>query len=76
VTRPAYYITASLGAFSLFVLLAYHNIADGDLWARLAQGACIWKTGHLIPKDLFAFTRVLAGYIDHEWLSGLIFFRF
>ncbi|MFA6142069.1 MAG: hypothetical protein WC738_02100 [Candidatus Omnitrophota bacterium] len=38
------------------------------------QGASIWKTGHLIQKDIFAFTPVLSEYVDHEWGSGLIFF--
>ena len=64
----------ALGVFSLVVVFSYHNIADGDLWARFAQGASIWKAGHLIQKDIFAFTPVLPEYVDHEWGSGLIFF--
>ena len=72
--RIAFYIAALFGILSFAVVLAIYNIADGDLWARLAQGASIWYTGHLIHKDIFAFTPVLPIYIDHEWLSGLIFF--
>ena len=68
------FVTAGLGVFSFALLLAYHNIADGDLWARLAQGASIWMRGHLIHEDMFAFTKVLPYYIDHEWGSGLIFY--
>lgn len=68
------FVTTVLGIFSFAIALAYHNIADGDLWARLAQGASVWKTGHLIHKDMFAFTPVLPEYIDHEWGSGLIFY--
>lgn len=72
--KYAFSIAAFLGIFSFAILLAYHNIADGDLWARLAQGASIWNTGHLIHKDVFAFTPVLPQYIDHEWGTGLILF--
>jgi|GEM_PF-435596 len=68
------YIIAALGIASLGIFLSYFNIADLDLWARLVQGASIWNTGHLIHKDIFAFTPVLGEYIDHEWGSGLIFF--
>ena len=67
-------IALSLGFFSIIVLLAYNNIADGDLWARLAQGASILKHGKLIRHDIFAFTPVLPEYIDHAWGAGLIFF--
>jgi len=63
-----------LGIFSFATFLVYHNIADGDLWARLAQGASIWMRGSLIHKDIFAFTPVLPEYIDHEWGAGLLFY--
>lgn len=72
--RLAVFIAAALGAFSFVIVLSYHNIADGDLWARLVQGASIWKTGRLFCKDIFAFTPVLPLYVDHEWGAGLIFF--
>jgi hypothetical protein len=68
------FTSAILGVFSFIIFLSCHNIADGDLWARLAQGASIWNTGHLIHKDVFAFTPVLPQYIDHEWGAGLAFF--
>ncbi|OGW76171.1 MAG: hypothetical protein A2Z72_00660 [Omnitrophica bacterium RBG_13_46_9] len=71
---PILIITIGLGIFSFFILLAYHNIADGDLWARLVQGASIWKRHSLVHRDIFAFTAVLPKYIDHEWGAGLIFF--
>jgi len=31
--------TLVVGAFAFAVVLAYHRIVDGDLWARLAVGA-------------------------------------
>jgi hypothetical protein len=72
--RCLFLVIIGLGVFSFVISLTYHNIADGDLWARLAQGASIWKTGSLIYKDIFAFTPVLPEWVDHEWGSGLIFF--
>jgi len=65
---------ALLGLIGFGALLAWHNIADGDLWARLAQGAALWQTHHLPPKDPYAFTPVLGRWVDHEWGAGLIFY--
>jgi len=59
-------IIALLGVFSLSVILAFHNITDGDLWAKLAIGETVWKTGHILHHDVYAFTPTLPEYIDHE----------
>ena len=63
-----------LGFFSFGVVLAAHNITDGDLWNKLAIGAHVWKYGTLPMHDTFAFTPVLPRYIEHEWGAGTIFF--
>jgi hypothetical protein len=63
-----------LGIFSFAVVLAAHNIADGDLWGKLAIGAHVWKYGTVPAHDIFAFTPVLPAYIEHEWGAGTIFF--
>jgi len=73
-SKAALVITASIGLAVFAVILAYHNIADGDLWARLVQGGSIWYNHSLVHKDMFAFTDVLPELIDHEWGAGLIFF--
>ncbi len=65
-----------LGIASFGVILLFHNIADGDLWAKLALGAAVWKDGKLPSHDVFAFTPTLPVYVDHEWGSGLVFFSF
>lgn len=65
---------AVLGALGFSVVLAWHNTADNDLWARLAVGARLWHTGTLWPHDVFAFTPTLPVWIDHEWGAGAIFF--
>jgi hypothetical protein len=69
-------VTATLivGVFAFAVVLAYHRVVDGDLWARLAVGAHAWRTGSLMRQDVFAFTPTLSEWIDHEWGAGMIFF--
>ncbi len=63
-----------LGIFSFGVVLAAHNITDGDLWNKLAIGAHVWKYGTVPVHDTFAFTPVLPHYVEHEWGAGTIFF--
>jgi hypothetical protein len=63
-----------LGLFAFAVVLAFHNITDGDLWAKLAIGSELWNTGHLPRHDLYAFTPTLPQYIDHEWGAGVVFY--
>ena len=64
----------ALGIISFSIVLLFHNIADGDVWAKLVLGAAVWRDGRLPMHDLFAFTPVLPRYVDHEWGSGLVFF--
>jgi hypothetical protein len=73
-TRLLQVIIALLGAFSLSVILAFHNITDGDLWAKLAIGETVWKTGHILRHDVYAFTPTLPAYIDHECGAGVVFY--
>ena len=63
-----------LGVLSFAVVLAAHNITDGDLWNKLAIGAHVWKFGTVPVRDTFAFTPVLPRYVEHEWGAGTIFF--
>jgi hypothetical protein len=73
-TRLFQVIIVLLGAFSLSVILAFHNITDGDLWAKLAIGETVWKTGHILRHDVYAFTPTLPEYIDHECGAGVVFY--
>jgi hypothetical protein len=63
-----------LGVLAFAVVLAFHNITDGDLWAKLAIGSTLWNTGHMPRHDLYAFTPTLPQYIDHEWGAGVVFY--
>ena len=65
---------ATLGGIVWLIVLGRINIADGDLWAKMALGAMLLQKGVLLTQDIFAFTPVLPEYVDHEWGSGVVFF--
>jgi hypothetical protein len=47
---------------------------DPDLWGRLAVGQLFVQRGSLPRTDPFAYTPTLPSWIDHEWLTGVVFF--
>src|SRR5262245_60414491 len=51
------------------------QFADPDLWGRLAIGAVIEQTGRVPLVDDFSFTARGSAWIDHEWLTGVVFHR-
>lgn len=48
--------------------------ADPDLFARVAMGRLALSLNYVPLKDPFAFTPTLSTWIDHEWLSGVVFY--
>ncbi len=62
--------------FSFILLSSYwFRAADYDLFARVAVGRLI-TLYHSIPlQDPFAYTPTKNVWVDHEWLSGLIFYH-
>ena len=74
--RERFFVAVSLvlGASAFAVVLACYRVIDGDLWGRLAVGAHVWRTGTVMRHDVFAFTRTLPQWIDHEWGAGVLFF--
>jgi hypothetical protein len=72
--RFALAFLAILGGIVWLIVLGRINIADGDLWAKMALGAMLMEKGVLLTHDVFAFTPVLPVYVDHEWGSGVVFF--
>jgi hypothetical protein len=62
---------------SVMLLLVWrllpHSPADPDLFARLAMGRLVQTSGTVPLLDPFAFTEKLPQWIDHEWLSGVLF---
>jgi hypothetical protein len=49
--------------------------ADPDLFARIAMGRLVQTSGSVPLTDPFAFTPKLPHWIDHEWLSGVVFWQ-
>lgn len=58
----------------IYFLTAVYNNADWDLWAKLAVGKIFFTTGSVLKHDIFAYTPTKSLWIDHEWLSGVIFY--
>lgn len=47
--------------------------ADPDLFARVAVGRLIEVAGTVVDQDPFALPPLRERWIDHEWLSGVVF---
>jgi hypothetical protein len=52
-----------------------NSSADPDLFARIAMGRLVEKLSGVPLYDPFAFTTKLPIWIDHEWLSGVVFYQ-
>lgn len=55
-------------------LSTIHAPVDSDIFARAAVGRLVELTGAPPQVDPFAFSPKLDRWIDHEWLSGVIFY--
>ncbi len=60
-------ISAALVAFS-------GNSADPDLWGHLKYGQDIYERKALVQHDIYSYSSYGAPWINHEWLSELIFY--
>jgi hypothetical protein len=58
--------------YGLVLLFSFHE-ADEDLWGRLASGRLALELGHVPERDVFAFVPTKPLWVDHEWLSGVVF---
>ena len=47
---------------------------DSDMGGRLAVGRLFLAKGHMPLADPFAYTPTLPMWIDHEWLTGVVFY--
>ncbi|OGI04088.1 MAG: hypothetical protein A2Y25_11345 [Candidatus Melainabacteria bacterium GWF2_37_15] len=56
----------------LFVVV--RSEADLDLWHRMAVGKIFSQIGWVIYHDIFSYFPVKEMWVDHEWLSGVIFY--
>ena len=61
-----------LSIAAIVVMLTTHTAADADLWGHLRFGADLLASGRLPVHDPYSFTSDIA-WVNHEWLSELIF---
>jgi hypothetical protein len=71
--QPAVAISATV--IGLLVLLTIRPGADPDLFARTAVGRLVELNGGVVHQDPFAYTPRLEQWVDHEWLSGVVFYQ-
>jgi len=74
------FIDRSLFQVTLLTLLfaalfASHPPADLDLFHRVAVGRLVEATGGVVDVDPFSFTEKHDRWVDHEWLSGVVFYQ-
>ena len=69
------WIAACFAIVALLALLPQPPVPDPDVFARLAVGRLIVEGGAVTDQDPFAYTPRLERWIDHEWLSGLLFYE-
>lgn len=50
------------------------NAADADLWSLMSFGAILDQAGFPLG-DVFSYTAPAAPWMDHEWGSGVFFYR-
>jgi hypothetical protein len=56
------------------VLLVANQRTDPDLWGRISMGAVLFEARHLPRSDDFSYTAGGGRWVDHEWLSGAVFY--
>jgi hypothetical protein len=68
-------VTALFLFFVLSISVLESPRADPDMFARVAVGRLVQRDGGVSHADPFAYTPKLDRWVDHEWLSGVIFWR-
>ena len=64
----------SLILYAALFLFTFHE-ADEDLWGRMAAGRLTMSDGRVPEKDVFAYVPTKPLWVDHEWLSGVVFYE-
>ena len=58
-----------------FVLPLMQSVSDPDIWWQLKTGELIWANKSVPTTDPFSFTTGGVTWINHEWLSQVIFYK-
>ncbi len=69
--KTAFFITLFLSSAAFIIV---KNDADLDLWHRMAVGKIFSQVGWVIYNDIFSYLPNKEMWVDHEWLSGVIFY--
>jgi hypothetical protein len=64
----------SISFYAAALLFTFHE-ADEDLWGRMAAGRLTMSEGRVPEKDVFAYVPTKPLWVDHEWLSGVVFYE-
>lgn len=71
--RPRWLRFAAYAALmSFFVSLTAYNLVDVDIWHEMALIRESLRAGHLLTRDIFAYTPTVYPSIHHEWGAGLV----
>ncbi|HEX8203203.1 MAG TPA: hypothetical protein VF590_22190, partial [Isosphaeraceae bacterium] len=65
---------ATLMTAAFFFRRLCFRCGDPDIWGRMAVGRLFLERGRMPRSDPFAYTPTLPEWIDHEWLSGVVFY--
>ncbi len=66
------YVIATLLLFLLAIIPS--QMTDPDLWGRFSVAALFFENHQFPYQDVFSFTAEGHRWIDHEWLSGFIYY--
>ena len=67
-------VVAELLAFSSAIYFFSFVTADPDLWGHIKFGEGIWRAKGIVRVDPYSFTAYGQPWINHEWLSEIIFY--
>lgn len=65
---------ALAGILLTIFIFSIRPITDNDLWWHLAAGKYMVENQKILESDPFSYTNYGRVWIDHEWLSQIIFF--
>ena len=60
--------------YAALFLFTFHE-ADEDLWGRMAAGRLTMFEESVPKRDVFAYVPTKPLWVDHEWLSGVVFYE-
>lgn len=59
--------------YAALFLFTFHE-ADEDVWGRMAVGRLVLHSAEFPYEDVFAYVPTKSPWVDHEWLSGVVFY--